>query len=82
MQRHPVKPISKPRVYHIELPSAQAGRKPVAEVSQGREEVLQSLKPTTLPSNTEINLLLTPRRKGKSPFCYSWAIPWRREERG
>lgn len=82
MQKHPVKPISKPCVYHIELHSAQAGRKPVAEVCQSREAVLQHLKPTTLPLNIKINLLLTPTRKGKGLFCYSWTILWRRGERG
>lgn len=80
MLRHPVKSSSKPCVYHIELYSAKAGRKPVAEVCQSREGVLQCLKPTTLPLNMKINLLLT--RKGKGPFCYSWIIPWRQEERG
>lgn len=80
MLRHPVKSISKPCVYHIELYSAKAGRKPVAEVCQSKEGVLQCLKPRTLPLNMKLNLLLT--RKGKGPFCYSWIIPWRWEERG
>lgn len=31
---------------------------------------------------TQINLLPTPTRKGKGPFCYFWTIPWGKEETG
>lgn len=68
MQRHPAKPISKPCDYRPELRSAQVGRKPVAEVCQSREGVLQCLKPATLPLHTEINLLL--RQPGKAEVLF------------